>query len=186
MLSRGAQQHSVSTTRHLSVAPLRGFTLASPVSQPLKNHSICSVITAATASEVEPERSPEKPEQKRKAPSANRGGLSLFTGYSGLPQQGRTISETQEACDPYAQRCQTPSYVYEGKCSRCQTPSYVYEGKCSVCSGTGQARALSRRGHRGLIACVVCKGLGYVRITTTNKALATKEGAQVLARDTST
>lgn len=53
-----------------------------------------------------------------------------------------------------------------------QTPTYVYETRCSCCSGTGQSRSSSSSssrhgGRRGsLHTCLMCKGMGYVRRTT--------------------
>jgi hypothetical protein len=55
--------------------------------------------------------------------------------------------------------------------ARTQTPVYVHEEKCEACCGTGSIRRRSRGGgrggHSGLHTCLMCTGLGYVRLTTT-------------------
>jgi hypothetical protein len=43
-----------------------------------------------------------------------------------------------------------------------QTPTHVYEARCTVCSGTGSARGRANRRRGRLGTCLSCLGLGYV------------------------
>ena len=84
--------------------------------------------------------------------------MSLFSkGYSesALPLDGHVLTEAEESCDPYTQRC--------------PTERYVFEDTCPVCRGTGSTRAhaTSKRGRAHTGTCPACHGLGVVRSATT-------------------
>eukprot|EP01025_Chloroclados_australasicus_P021611 TRINITY_DN2269_c0_g1_i1.p2 TRINITY_DN2269_c0_g1~~TRINITY_DN2269_c0_g1_i1.p2 ORF type:complete len:216 (+),score=5.28 TRINITY_DN2269_c0_g1_i1:148-795(+) len=80
--------------------------------------------------------------------------LSMYSRFEQLPPDGKLQTEQEETCDPFTQRC--------------QTPTFVYESKCRACTGTGMiASGSSRRGRHTLYTCMHCHGLGYVRRTTT-------------------
>ncbi|GLC34315.1 hypothetical protein PLESTM_000181700 [Pleodorina starrii] len=49
---------------------------------------------------------------------------------------------------------------------RCKTPIYTYETKCSCCCGTGFVKSRANGHHASLSTCLLCHGLGYVRRTT--------------------
>ncbi len=67
--------------------------------------------------------------------------------------------------------------------SNCKTRMYVYETKCSCCYGTGMARGRAGSHGRGgrsgrlpsLRTCLVCTGLGYVRVNTARDGVSPSE-----------
>jgi hypothetical protein len=78
--------------------------------------------------------------------------MSMFKRLGNLPFDGRTLTTSEESCDPYEELCKTPLHVWEVKCTRC--------------CGTGHARLSASRGRGGsrargsLSICLVCSGLG--------------------------
>ncbi|GMH42072.1 hypothetical protein BSKO_09991 [Bryopsis sp. KO-2023] len=79
--------------------------------------------------------------------------LSLFTPYSDLPPEGKTLTNLEETCDPREKMC--------------KTPAHVYEAECAMCNGVGEILSkIKGKGKKVPCTCMTCHGLGYVRRTT--------------------
>ena len=84
--------------------------------------------------------------------------LTLFKRLTNLPFEGRTLTPTEESCDPYEELCKTPLHVWEERCKRCYGSGHV---RGSASRGRGGARA---RGS--LNVCLICTGLGALLVET--------------------